>query len=79
MSKCEICKADCIFKGEKDPKPMCRGFIPMSVADRVRTMSDEEMAKAAYRLAHSYQKPLSVQDMLERLQRPCPDENEEDV
>ena len=45
MSKCEICKADCVFKGEKDLKPECRGFIPMTNADRIRAMSDEELAE----------------------------------
>lgn len=43
---------------------------PMTVFDRIKSMTEEELAVAAFRLAHANDKPLSVQDMLERLRQP---------
>ena len=40
---CKYCKADCIFRGEQQTKE-CKGYIPMTNADRIRAMSDEELA-----------------------------------
>ena len=41
---CKYCKADCARRGE-DREKECRGYIPMTNADRIRAMSDEELAK----------------------------------
>ena len=42
MTNCKYCKADCIFRGEQQTKE-CKGYIPMTNADRIRAMSDEEL------------------------------------
>ena len=44
MSNCKLCLADCAFKGKDMKKGNCKGYIPMSNADRIRAMSDEELA-----------------------------------
>ena len=44
MSNCKLCLADCAFKGKDMKKGNCKGYIPMSNADRIRSMSDEELA-----------------------------------
>lgn len=44
MTNCKYCKADCIFRGEQQTKE-CKGYIPMTNADRIRAMSDEELAE----------------------------------
>ena len=41
---CKYCKADCCSRGEHREKE-CKGYIPMTNADRIRAMSDEELAK----------------------------------
>lgn len=43
MSNCKLCLADCAFKGKDMKKGNCKGYIPMSNADRIRAMSDEEL------------------------------------
>ena len=43
MNNCKYCKADCALKGEENLKN-CKGHIPMSNADKIRSMSDEELA-----------------------------------
>ena len=43
MSNCKLCLADCAFKGNDMKKGNCKGYIPMSNADRIRAMSDEEL------------------------------------
>ena len=43
MNNCKYCKADCALRGEENLKE-CKGHIPMSNADRIRGMSDEELA-----------------------------------
>lgn len=43
MTNCKYCKADCIFRGEQQTKE-CKGYIPMTNADRIRAMTDEELA-----------------------------------
>ena len=40
---CKYCKADCVFKGEQQTKE-CKGYTPMTNADRIRAMSDEKLA-----------------------------------
>ena len=45
MSNCKLCLADCAFKGKDMKKGNCKGYIPMSNADRIRAMSDEELAE----------------------------------
>lgn len=44
MNNCKYCKADCALRGEENLKE-CKGHIPMSNADRIRSMTDEELAK----------------------------------
>ena len=44
MSNCKLCLADCAFKGNDMKKGNCKGYIPMTNADRIRAMSDEELA-----------------------------------
>ena len=44
MNNCKYCKADCALRGEENLKE-CKGHIPMSNADRIRAMSDEELCK----------------------------------
>ena len=45
MSNCKLCLADCAFKGKDMKKGNCKGYIPMTNADRIRSMSDEELAE----------------------------------
>lgn len=42
---CRNCKADCAEKGASHEKKSCLGYVPMTNADRIRAMSDEELAK----------------------------------
>ena len=44
MNNCKYCKADCALRGEENLKE-CKGHIPMSNADRIRSTEDEELAK----------------------------------
>ena len=43
MNNCKYCKAGCALRCEENLKE-CKGHIPMSNADRIRAMSDEELA-----------------------------------
>lgn len=45
MSNCKLCLADCAFKGKDMKKGNCKGYIPMSNADRIRAMSNEELSE----------------------------------
>ncbi len=45
MSNCKLYLADCAFKGNDMKNGNCKGYIPMSNADRIRAMSDEELAE----------------------------------
>ena len=40
---CKYCKADCAMRGDDNPKE-CRGFIPMTNADHIRSMTDGQLA-----------------------------------
>ena len=44
MSNCKLCLADCAFSGKDMKKGTCKGYIPMTNSDRIRYMSDEELA-----------------------------------
>lgn len=44
MNSCKYCKADCALRGEENSKE-CNGYIPMTNADQIRSMSDEELAE----------------------------------
>ena len=44
MSNCKLCLADCAFSGKDMKKGACKGYIPMTNADRIRAMSDDELA-----------------------------------
>ena len=41
---CKYCKADCVRRGEHREKE-CKGYMPMTNADRIRAMTDEEMSE----------------------------------
>lgn len=43
MNNCKYCKADCALRGEENLKE-CTGHIPMTNADRIRSMTDEELS-----------------------------------
>mgnify|MGYP000224992305 CR=1 FL=1 len=43
MPNCKYCRADCAMRGEDDEKH-CLGYSPSTNADRIRSMSDEELA-----------------------------------
>ena len=43
VHNCKYCKAECGFCGE-NRKSDCRGYIPMTNADKVRALSDEHLA-----------------------------------
>lgn len=49
MSNCKLCLSDCAFSGKDMKKGTCKGYIPMTNADRIRSMSDWELAVAAVR------------------------------
>lgn len=51
MSNCKLCLADCAFSGKDMKKGTCKGYIPMTNSDRVRAMSDEELATMLNRFA----------------------------
>ena len=42
MNSCKYCKADCALSGEENLKE-CKGYIPMTNADRIRSMTDDEL------------------------------------
>lgn len=44
---------------------------PMTKADRVRSMNDEELAELLFRAAHDPNKPLNKQEVLEMLRAPA--------
>lgn len=44
MNNCKYCKADCTLRGEENLKE-CKWHIPMSNADSIRSMSDEELSE----------------------------------
>ena len=50
MSNCKLCLADCAFKGNDMKKGNCKGYIPMSNADRIRAFSDVELAEFISRI-----------------------------
>lgn len=44
MNSCKYCKAGCAMRGEEILKE-CKGYIPMTNAYQIRSMSDEELAE----------------------------------
>lgn len=57
MSNCKLCLADCAFSGKDMKKGTCKGYIPMTNSDRVRAMSDEELATMLNRFAEGENAP----------------------
>ena len=47
MAKCETCKAHCKWIGSAElPEHGCLvGYVPLTNADRIRAMTDEELAE----------------------------------
>ncbi len=43
VHNCRYCKADCGFGGE-DRQRDCKGYVPVTNADKIRAMTDEELA-----------------------------------
>ena len=44
VHNCKYCKTECGFGGE-NKKRDCVGYTPMTNADRIRAMTDEELAE----------------------------------
>ena len=44
MNNCKYCKADRALRGEENLKE-CKGHIPMTNAQKIRAMSDEELCE----------------------------------
>lgn len=44
VHNCKYCKTECGFGGE-DRQRDCKGYTPMTNADLIRSMTDEELAK----------------------------------
>lgn len=69
------CESDAFFNEAKfDPDASadcCAGFEPMTRADRIRAMSDEELAGLLYQYAHSNYKPLNKDVLAKWLQQPA--------
>lgn len=42
VHNCKYCKAECGFGGE-DRQRDCKGYIPMTNADKIRAMTDKEL------------------------------------
>ena len=68
MNNCKYCKADCALRGEENLKE-CKVHIHMSNADRIRSMSDEELAKFLYEIGYDGGW-LSPEGTIEWLQKP---------
>lgn len=64
MSNCKLCLADCAFKGKDMKKGNCKGYIPMTNADRIRAMSDEELAVFLCAVKFRRETILNVPDFL---------------
>ena len=45
MINCKNCKADCAEKGIDHEKQSCLGYLGNTNADKIRAMTDEELAK----------------------------------
>lgn len=72
MSNCKLCLADCAFKGKDMKKGNCKGYIPMTNADRLSAMSDEEKAKELTMLFYLVsQKTNAEHYILDWLQQPA--------
>lgn len=54
MNNCKYCKADCALSGEENLKE-CKWHIPMTNADRIRAMSDEELENGIRKLSLGYE------------------------
>lgn len=64
MSNCKLCLADCAFSGKDMKKGTCKGYIPMTNADRIRAMSDEELAVFLCAVKFRRETILNVPDFL---------------
>ena len=42
---CKFCKADCCTRGKDRDSALCAGWVKMTNADRIRSMTDEEIVK----------------------------------
>ena len=45
IGNCKSCKIDCFFSGEDFLQPICKWYSPITNADRIRSMSDEELGE----------------------------------
>ena len=86
MSNCKLCRADCVRRGEDRQKGSCKGFLQMTNADRIRAMSDEELAKFIADPCQCEVEPerdgyrecgneLCIKYLLNWLQKPAEEEN----
>ena len=86
MNSCKYCKADCALSGEENLKE-CKGYIPMTNADRIRSMTDDELnelfhdiynAGAEDSVAYEWgQRKNSFEWTMEWLQQPAEPQKEE--
>ena len=86
MNSCKYCKADCALSGEENLKE-CKGYIPMTNADRIRSMTDDELnelfhdiynAGAEDSVAYEWgQRKTSFEWTMEWLQQPAEPPKEE--
>lgn len=75
MNNCKYCKADCALRGEENLKE-CKGHIPMTNADRIRAMTDEELAKWLDNFFWGHKK-VNLFDIRKWLQQPAEKTKEE--
>lgn len=82
MTNCKDCTTNCVYRG-KDNEARCGGFVgTITNADRIRAMSDEELAKQFSHTPICEQKyPKCMKDaedcvecLLEWLKQPVGDE-----
>lgn len=59
---CKYCKADCVRRGEHREKE-CKGYMPMTNADRIRAMSDEGLAELIVKHKPLYSWPKAVREI----------------
>lgn len=67
MVNCKNCQADCANKRLDKPRKSCLGYSGGTNADRIRAMSDEELADNLWSISHYTQKKQKISDWLDWL------------
>ena len=73
VHNCKYCKAECGFCGENRQSD-CGGYIPMTNADRIRAMSDEELAEWMAE-CNAYKENADASQWLPWLKQPVEEDN----